>query len=154
MILCLHGGGNIRKNLGIIFLAVALSVVFAKAMFSSYKNEQVMSSDGNLYLLQYGSYISRDVMEENVKKLDDYFMYEDDDKYYVFLGAYTDLSIAKKVSKILDNKGIYTYIKNDYLGNSEVISKINTLEKNIIMEDDEEKINEINQKIIEILKKL
>ena len=112
-----------------------------------------MSSDGNLYLLQYGSYISRDVMEENVKKLDDYFMYEDDDKYYVFLGAYTDLSIAKKVSKILDNKGIYTYIKNDYLGNSEVISKINTLEKSITEEDDEEKINEINKKIIEILKK-
>lgn len=150
----MHGGGNIRKNLGIIFLAVALCIVFAKAMFSSYETTQVMTSDGNLYLLQYGSYISRDVMEENVKKLDDYLTYETDNKYYVFLGAYTDLSIAKKVSKIFENKGLFTYIKNDYLGNSDVISKISSLEKSITMEDDEEKINEINRKIIEILKKL
>ena len=128
-------------------------MVFSKAMFSSYKNEQVMSSDGNLYLLQYGSYINYDVMEENVKKLDDYLVYELDEKYYVFLGAYTDLTIANKVSKILENKGIYTYIKNDYLGNSDAIGKIRNLEKSIQEEEDYEKIILTNRKILEILKK-
>lgn len=113
-----------------------------------------MTSDGNLYMLQYGSYISKDVMEENVKKLNNYLVYEEDMKYYVFLGAYTDLSIAQKVSKIFENQGLYTYIKNDYLGNSEVIKRISELEKNIFEEEDNVKISAINNKILDILKNI
>lgn len=121
-------------------------------MFSSYQNEQVLSSDGNVYLLQYGSYINQNVMNENIKKLDNYISYEDDGKYYVFLGCFTDLSNAKKMSKILENKNIYTYIKNDYLGNSEVVNKIKDLEKNIMENDDIKEISNINDEILNLLK--
>jgi len=123
-------------------------------MFTSYTSEQVMTSDGNIYLLQYGSYISKEVMEENTKKLDDYFVYLEDDKYYVFLGAYTKIENASKVSKILEMNNLYTYIKNDYLGSSEVIKEIENLEKGMMEEDDNQKILEINHKILEILKKI
>lgn len=113
-----------------------------------------MTSDGNIYLLQYGSYISKNIMEENIKKLDDYFVYEEDNKYYVFLGAYTKLDNANKVSKILEKNNLYTYIKNDYLGNSDVISEIEKLEIKIMEEDDHNKILKINKEILEILKKI
>lgn len=121
-------------------------------MFSSYQNEQVLSSDGNIYLLQYGSYINQNVMNENIKKLDNYISYEDDGKYYVFLGCFTDLSNAKKMYKIFENKNIYTYIKNDYLGNSEVVNKIKDLEKDIMESDDIKEISNINDEILNLLK--
>ena len=44
MLLLKRGGGNIKKNIGVIFLAVALCVVFSKAMFSSYKTSESASA--------------------------------------------------------------------------------------------------------------
>lgn len=118
-------------------------------MFTTYYNEKTLSSYGNVYLLQYGSYINKNVMEENIKKLDNYISYEDDGKYYVFLGMYTNLENAKKVSKIFEDKNIYTFIKNDYIDNNEIINKITNLEKNITEEEDANKIDEINNKILD-----
>lgn len=123
-------------------------------MFTEYHNEKVMTMDGNIYLLQYGSYISKNVMEENVKKLDYYITYEEDGKYYVFIGAYINLENARKVSKIYEDRGIYTYIKNDYIGNSDIINKISKLEVKLENEDNIDKIYEVNKKILEILKTL
>lgn len=110
-----------------------------------------MTMDGNIYLLQYGSYINPYVLEENVKKLDNYISYEEDGKYYVFLGGFTNLENAKKVSKILKDENIFTYIKNDYIGNSEIIRKVNEWEKNIQEEEDSNKILEINNQILKVL---
>ncbi len=119
-------------------------------MFSSYKNETVMTMDCNIYLVQYGSYINKEVMMDNLDKLEDYITYEEDNKYYIFLGAYTDILNANRLKQILEEENIYTYIKNDYIGNSEVINKIKDLEKII----NEENILDINKKIIEILKNI
>ena len=110
-----------------------------------------MNMDGNIYFLQYGSFISYDVMRDNIEKLDDYVIYEEDGKYYVYLGAYTSLENAIKVQSNFENKGIYTYIKNDYLGNSALFKEIEKLDNDALME--ENKIMDINQKILSILKK-
>ena len=152
MLSFIQGGDFIKKNIGIILLAISLCFVFSKAMFSTYHNEQVFSSDGNIYLLQYGSYINEKVMKENIQKLDNYITYEDDGKYYVFLGCFTNLSNAKKMSKIFENKNIYTYIKNDYLGNSDVIEKIKELEKDIMEINDIKEISDVNDAILNLLK--
>lgn len=133
-------------------LTVALVIVFTKAMFTSYKEEQVMTSDGNIYLLQYGSYINREVMNENIKKLNDYIIYEHDNKYYVHLGAFTRLNTALKMQKIFEKENIYTYIKNDYLGNSDVINDINKLDDRLYEEENINRIKEINKEILNLLK--
>ncbi len=121
-------------------------------MFTSYENEKVMTSDGNIYLLQYGSFINKEVMSENIKRLEDYLIYEVDSKYYVYLGAFTNLETAKKMQKVYENENVFTYIKNDYLGNTDVIKKINKLDNDLIKEDDFIKMKEINKNILELIK--
>ena len=111
-----------------------------------------MTSSGNIYLLQYGTFISEEVMNENIKKLDDYIVYYHDDKYYVHVGAYYNLDTANKMKKLFENENIYTYIKNDYLGNSEVIDKIKILDNKILNEDNYNIIKENNKKILDLLK--
>ena len=145
-------GDNIKRNIGIIFLAIGLALVFSKALFTTYKEEQVMTSSGNIYLLQYGSFINKEVMNENIKRLDDYIIYEHDDKYYVYVGAYINLDTANKMKKYFENENIYTYIKNDYIGNSDVINKVKELDKKILNEDNQELIIENNKKILNLLK--
>lgn len=113
-----------------------------------------MTSSGNIYLLQYGSYISEEVMNENIKKLDDYIVYYHDDKYYVYVGAYFNLDTANKMKKFFENDNIYTYIKNDYIGDSEVINEIKKIDKEILDEDNYNKIKENNKKILNILKNI
>ena len=126
--------------------------MFTKALFTTYKTEQVMTSSGNIYLLQYGTYISEEVMNENIKKLDDYIIYNHDNKYYVYIGAYFNIETANKMKKYFENENIYTYIKNDYIFDSEVIENIKRLDKEILNEDNLNKIKENNIKILNILK--
>lgn len=136
----------------IIFIAVSLALVFTKALFTSYEASEVMTSSGNIYLLQYGSFINKNVMNENIKNLDNYLFYEHDDKYYVYLGAYFNIDTARKMQKFFENENIYTYIKNDYIGDSEVISKIKDVDNKILNEDNYEKIINYNKEILNILK--
>lgn len=111
-----------------------------------------MTSDGNIYLLQYGSFINKEVMQENIKGLEDYIVYEHDNKYYVHVGVFTKLDTAFKVQKILEEEKIYTYLKNDYLSDSDLINKINELDSDLSEEDNINKIKEINKEIIKLVK--
>ena len=111
-----------------------------------------MTSNGNIYLLQYGSFINKDVMNENIKKLNDYIIYEHEDKYYVHVGAYINLDTARKMQKYFENENIYTYIKNDYLGNSDIIKQIKELDKEILDDKNNNKLMENNRKILNLLK--
>ena len=147
-------GDIIKRNIGIIALSISLCLVFTKALFSSYETEQVMISSGNIYLLQYASFINKDVMEENIKKLDDYITYEHDNKYYVHVGAYVNLDTARKMKKYFENENIYTYIKNDYLGNDDLINQIREIDKKILDSDSNEEILVNNKKILDLLKNI
>lgn len=111
-----------------------------------------MTSDGNIYLLQYGSFINKEVMNENIKKLTNYVIYEHDNKYYVHLGIFTRLNTAKKMQKIFEKENIYTYIKNDYLSDSKLINEINKLDDKLFEEGNSNKIKEINKEILDLIK--
>lgn len=113
-----------------------------------------MISSGNLYLLQYGIFIDKNVMDENIKKLDDYIIYERDNKYYVHLGAYTNIDTAKKMQKYFENINIYTYIKNDYISDMKIIDKITEYDQKILNEKDYSKNILYNKKILKILKNI
>ena len=121
-------------------------------MFSTYEIEKVMTSDGNIYYLQYASFTKKDVMEESVKKLNKYLIKESDNKYYVYVGASTILENANLLKKIYEENGIYTYIKNDYFDNSDIMNKIKKIDKEIINEEDDNIIMEKNKEILELLK--
>ncbi len=132
-------------------MSVSLCIVFSKAMFTTYKTTDALTLDGNIYLLQYASYISKNVMEENIKKLDNYIVVEEDEKYYVYVGAFINLDNAYKMQEKLKNNNIYTYIKNDYL-DLNIIDKIKKIENKNIESDKD--LLRVNTEILNILKKI
>lgn len=111
-----------------------------------------MILDGNIYFLQYAIFTKEEVMNDVIKKLDNYFIIHEDNKYYVYLGAYTTLSNAIKYQKILEENKIYTYIKNDYLNNG-LENKIKLLDEEFKKESDLKKLKDINNKIIDLFQK-
>ncbi len=134
-------------------MAILLALIFTKALFTTYQTEQVMNSSGNIYLLQYGSYINKEVLNENIKKLEDYIISYRDDKYYVYVGAYINLDTANKMKEYFEQDNIYTYIKNDYISNSDVIDRINELDQEVLNEKNFNKIKKINKEILDLIKK-
>ena len=109
-----------------------------------------MTMDGNIYFLQYGSYISYDVMEENIKKLKDYLIVEEDDKFYVYIGAFINIEHAKEMQKKFEEDGIYTYLKNDFIGDANLIKSIKDEEKEI--DENNKDLLLVNKMIMNILR--
>ena len=143
---------KINKTYGIILFAVLIGAVFSNLLISSYQEETVMKSEGNVYLLQYGIYTTKEVLNENIKKLTDYIVYEKDDKYYVYLGIFVNYENAYKVSELLENSNIYTYIKNDYLGDSNLIKKLNILDEKMTNLKKEHEIKSLNREMLDLYK--
>jgi len=143
---------KINKTYGIILFAVLIGAVFSNLLISSYQEETVMKSEGNVYLLQYGIYTTKEVLNENIKKLTDYIVYENDNKYYVYLGIFVNYENAYKVSELLENSNIYTYIKNDYLGDSNLIKKLNILDEKMTNLKKEHEIKSLNREMLDLYK--
>lgn len=122
-----------------IFMAVIIGIIFGNLIFDSYEAEEVMASYGNVYMLQYGAYTDKSVMYENIKTLDKniYITVFENSVYYVYLGITTNYDNALELKKIYDEKGIFLYIKDNYLGNSHVVNKIKKLDRLIKVENDE-----------------
>lgn len=119
-----------------IGLAIIIGIIFGNLIFDSYETETVMSSDGSVYMLQYGAYTSKEVMNENIKNLDSslYVISFIDDVYYVYFGLTTNYYNALNIVKIYKNRDIYLYIKENYLGKNSVISEIKRLDS--LMKDE------------------
>lgn len=143
---------KINKTYGIILFALLIGAVFSNLLISSYQEETVMKSEGNVYLLQYGIYTTKEVLNENIKKLTDYIVYEKDNKYYVYLGIFVNYENAYKVSELLENSNIYTYIKNDYLGDSNLIKKLNILDEKMTNLKKEHEIKSLNREMLDLYK--
>ena len=143
---------KINKTYGIILFALLIGAVFSNLLISSYQEEMVMKSEGNVYLLQYGIYTTKEVLNENIKKLTDYIVYEKDNKYYVYLGIFVNYENAYKVSELLENSNIYTYIKNDYLGDSNLIKKLNILDEKMTNLKKEHEIKSLNREMLDLYK--
>jgi len=80
-----------KKHMPIV-LAIIIGIIFGNIIFNSYETETVMSSDGSIYMLQYGAYTNESILKENIKKLnnDSYIVEQSDDNYYVYFGVTTN----------------------------------------------------------------
>ena len=83
---------------------------------------------GNIYYIQYGVYTSYDAALKNTSSLNNAKIIEIDDKYYVYLGITSNYDVAIKVQSLYKEKGIYTYIRSDYVKNSETLDSLKKLE--------------------------
>ena len=130
-----------------IYLAIVIGSFFGNLIFKNYKTEEVMVSDNNVYMLQYGGYTNEISLNESIKKIKNYNYYTVliNNVYYVYLGITTNYDIALQIQEYYDQNNIYLYIKENYLGNTELINKIKEIDNLILEEENPNLINYINK---------
>lgn len=134
---------KINKNvIVIILLGSLIGYLFGSILFHNYKGIDYVNEDGNIYYLQYGVYTNKESAIENTKKLNNnYILKEMDDKYYVYLGVTENYDLALKLQNYYKDKNIYTYIRSDYVENSETLDKLKEYDNKIKDTNEEEIIN-------------
>lgn len=134
---------KINKNvIVIILLGSLIGYLFGSILFHNYKGIDYVNEDGNIYYLQYGVYTNKESAIENTKKLNNnYILKEMDDKYYVYLGVTENYDLALKLQNYYKDKNIYTYIRSDYVENSETLDKLKEYDNKIKDTNEDEIIN-------------
>ena len=128
-----------KKNIIIVILFGSLvGYLFGYLIYGNYNGIEYIENDGNIYYVQYGVYTSNEAAYENTSNLDNYIIQENDDKYYVYLGVTTSLNNALKIQEYYKEKDIYTYIRDDYVKNSETLSLLNEYDLKIVDATNEE----------------
>ncbi len=139
-----------KKNIIIVIILGALiGYLFGSIIFKNYQGIEYMNNDGNIYYVQYGVYTSEDAAINNITNLDNYKIIELDDKYYVYLGVTTDYDIALKIQDMYKEKDIYTYIRSDYVSNSETLSLLQEFDNKLKDDSSSEEIESVMKEIFE-----
>ena len=137
-----------KQVLIVILFGSLVGYLFGSILFHNYKGNKYINEDGNIYYLQYGVYKTRESALLNTKKLNNYTIIETDEKYYVYLGVTEDYNLALKLQNYYKDKNIYTYIRSDYVENSETLEKLKEYD-NKLKDSDDEKILSVMKEIFE-----
>ena len=114
-----------RKNIIIVItLGILIGYLFGHLIYLNYEGIEYKEDDGNIYYVQYGVYTNYEAALSNSNKLDNYKILEMDDKYYVYLGVTTSFENALKIQNLYKEKDIHTYIRSDFVNNSETLNKL------------------------------
>ncbi len=139
-----------KKNIIIvIILGSLIGFLFGNLLFKNYEGIEYIDEDGNIYYVQYGVYTSNEAAVNNASKLNNYKIIELDDKYYVYLGVTTDYDLAVKIQNMYKEKDIYTYIRSDYVSNSETLELLKQFDDKLKDKENEEEIESVMQEIFE-----
>ena len=139
-----------KKSIIIVILfGSLLGYLFGNFIFKNYQGTKYIEEDGNIYFLQYGVYTNEEAAISNTQKLTNYKIYVLDDKYYVYLGITSNYDVALKLQNIYKQKNIYTYIRKDYVENSETLNILKKYDKKIENLDNEEQLENVMKEILE-----
>ena len=72
-------------------------------------------------------------------------MYCLDDKYYIYLGITSNYNVALKLQEFYKQKNIYTYIREDYVENSETLNILKEYDKKLENLDNQELQSVMNE---------
>ena len=122
---------------------------FGSLIYKNYEGNVYHDSDGNIYYVQYGVYKTMEVAKENAKKLENYIIKELDDKYYIYLGVTSSYNTALKIQNLYKDKNVYTYIRSDYVENSETLDLLKEFDSKLEGVDKEEDIEKVMKEIFE-----
>lgn len=139
-----------KKNIIIVIVfGILTGYLFGYLIYGNYKGVEYIENDGNIYYIQYGVYTSNEAALKNVTNLKDYFIDEMDEKYYVYLGITTNYNTALKIQNIYKDKDIHTYIRCDYVNNSETLNIIKEYDTKLDNLESEEEITAVIKEIFE-----
>ena len=139
-----------RKNIIIVIsFGVLIGYWFGQLIFNNYTGSEYIDENGNIYYIQYGVYNSNEAALLNASNLDNYVIKELDDKYYIYLGVTTSLDTALKIQDIYTKKYIYTYIRADYVNNSETLEKLKKYDELINEKESQDEIEAVVKEIFQ-----
>ena len=137
-----------KKNVIIVIvLGILTGFLFGNLIYKNYSGIEYLNEDGNIYYVQYGVYTSQDAALSNASNLDNYLIQEMDDKYYVYLGVTTNYNTALKIQNLYNEQDIHTYIRSDYVSNSETLNKLKEYDLKLEDLEQEEEIKEVIREI-------
>lgn len=136
-----------KKFLLPFFLAILVGFVFAQAVYKEYML-QSETITFNTYILQEGVYTNKETLDEHLKDLDKYILYEEDGKYYVYLAMTTSLNNVNKLKSIYEDDNLSVYVRKANILNDEFVTNLEQYD--LLLEDvrDEEEIFAINETIL------
>lgn len=139
-----------KKNIIIVItLGILTGYLFGHLIYKNYDGVEYKDFDGNIYYVQYGVYTNNEAACENAKKLENYIIKEIDEKYYVYLGVTTSYNTALKIQELYNSKDIYSYIRSDYVENSETLNALKEYDLKMEELKDEEEIQSVIKEIFE-----
>ena len=137
-----------KKNVIIVIvLGILTGFLFGNLIYKNYSGIEYLNEDGNIYYVQYGVYTSYDAALSNASNLDNYLIQEMNDKYYVYLGVTTNYNTALKIQNLYNEQDIHTYIRSDYVSNSETLNKLKEYDLKLEDLEQEEDIQEVIKEI-------
>ena len=137
-----------KKNVIIVIvLGILTGFLFGNLIYKNYSGIEYLNEDGNIYYVQYGVYTSQDAALSNASNLDNYLIQEMNDKYYVYLGVTTNYNTALKIQNLYNEQDIHTYIRSDYVSNSETLNKLKEYDLKLEDLEQEEEIKEVIKEI-------
>ena len=139
-----------KKNIIIVItIGILTGYMFGKIIYKDYQGLEYIKDDGNIYYVQYGVYTSNEAAISNSINLDNYLISLNDDKYYVYLGITTSYNAALKIQNLYKEKNIYSYIRSDYVNNSETLSILNKYSSILENLENENDIDSVLKEIFE-----
>lgn len=132
------------------FLVILISIVigfflsyFILTRYSDFKGIGVYNEGNEYYLLEYGSYNSKEELENKAIDLENYVYRVANGKYYMYIAISKNYDNILKMQKYYKNKNCVTEIKNFFISNKTFNEVIENLDNILVNSDDEVVINEI-----------
>lgn len=133
-------------TLATILITILVADIFYKKYNEGY--EDVFLDSNNLFFLQQGVYSNLDTLKKNCKKLEQYTIVEEDNKYYVYIGVTSSQNIANKVQTYFKEEGVDVYIKELNVHNE---TFINEVEQYDVLLDSSNTLKEVNSVMKSVL---
>jgi len=132
-----------------IFISILCGSICGRIVYKIYDdNNSLVLSNNIVYLLQAGAYSSYDNMKANTIH-NNYIYYEDEGLYKAIIGITCNYDNINKIKEIYNGE----IIVNQYLLNNNALkSKIVSLDKDLKIEEDKNKIRDIIDDMLDLYK--
>lgn len=137
-----------KKNIISSIIFIILGFYIGNFIFSNRIYLLNKSNKNNYYVIQEGIYQDKNVLETNIKNIEQKIVEHKNNNYYVYVGITKNLDNAEKIKKIYLDKGIKVIIKEIEIKNEVFLNNLEQLDILLDQTNDKEEILTIEKVIL------
>ena len=123
------------------FIFISIGFLLGNMIFDNNKEFfRKMKSTDTYYFLQEGVYSDYNNLQNNISKISEKIIEEQQDKYYVYVGITKDKTVAELLKNIYEKKGIKVYQKEKNISSREFSENVNQFDWLMKETEDEDQI--------------